>query len=163
MNTLKALGPATKILKTDISGAFRHVRIDPGDLDFKFKEKFYLDLMLPFGFHLSFFFSKLSNTIRYIMAKYGHPYLSKYIDDLIYCGLPSKIDSAYQFLLNLLQELGLDISDKKLHPPDTKFVCLGILFDTVNRTISMLPEKLQDIIQICTEWSDKRSCTKNQL
>ena len=102
--TLKALGPATKILKPDISGAFRHVCIDLGDLDFTFKEKFYLDLMLPFGFHLSLFFSKLSNSIRYIMAKYGHPYLSNYIDDLIYCGLPSKIDSAYQFLLNLLQK-----------------------------------------------------------
>ena len=60
------------------------------------------------------------------MTKYGYPYLSNYCDDLIYCGLPSKIDSAYQFLLNLLQELGLDISDKKLHPPDTKVVCLGI-------------------------------------
>ena len=70
------------------------------------------------------------------MAQYGHPYLHNYIDDLLYCGLPSKIHSAYDFLHQLLQELGLDISHKKLHPPDTLMVCLGILFDTVNRTIS---------------------------
>ena len=31
--TLNRLGPATKIFKIDISRAFRHIRIDPGDLD----------------------------------------------------------------------------------------------------------------------------------
>ena len=97
------------------------------------------------------------------MAQHGHPDLHNYIDDLLYFGLPSKIQSAYEFLLQLLQELGLNISAKKLHPPDTQVVCLGILFDTVNRTISILPEKLQEIIQTCKVWSNKRSCKKNQL
>ena len=46
------------------------------------------------------------------MAQHGHPHLHNYIDDLLYCGLPSKIYSAYEFLLQLLQELGLDISAK---------------------------------------------------
>ena len=97
------------------------------------------------------------------MAQHGHPYLNNYIDDLLYCGLPSKIHSIYEFLLQLLQELGLDISDKTLHPPDTQVVCLGTLFDTVNRTISIPPEKLQETIQTCEEWLDKRNYTKNQL
>ena len=44
---------------------------------------------------------------------YSRPNLSNYIDDLIYCGLPSKIDSAYQVLTELFRELGLDISEKK--------------------------------------------------
>ena len=96
------------------------------------------------------------------MNQHGHLYLHNYIDDLLYCGLPSKIHSAYEFLFQLLQELGLDISDKKLHPPDTQVVCLGILFDTVNRTISIPPKKSQEIIQTCKKWSDKRYCTKNQ-
>ena len=97
------------------------------------------------------------------MTQHGHPYLHNYIDDLLYCGVPSKIHAAYEFLLQLLQELGLDISYKKLHPPDTQVACLGILFDTVNRTISIPPGKLQEIIRTCNQWSDKRSYTKSQL
>ena len=42
-----------------------------------------------------------------------------------YCGLPSNIGQSYQFLLDLLQDLGLDISIKKLCPPSTKVICLG--------------------------------------
>ena len=89
------------------------------------------------------------------MAQHDHPDLHNYIDDLLYFGLPSKNHSAYKFLLQLLQELGLDISAKNLHPPDTQVVCLGILFDTVNRTISIPPEKLQEIIRTCKNWQIK--------
>ena len=83
------------------------------------------------------------------MNKNGHNALINYIDDLIYCGLPSNIGYSYQFLLNLLQELRLDISAKKLCPPSTKVVCLGIMFDTVNRSISIPDQKLQEICQTC--------------
>ena len=120
VNHLNALGPAAKIFKVDINRAFRHVMIDLGDIELlglRFRDKYYANLTLPFGFRLgSIFFSKLSDSIRYIMVHHGHPYLHNYIDDLLYCGLPSKIHSAYEFLLQLLQELGLDISDKNLHP-----------------------------------------------
>ena len=59
------------------------------------------------------------------MTKNDHNLLLNYIDDLIYCGLPTTINSSYQYLLNLLQELGFDISRKKLCLPDTQVVCLG--------------------------------------
>ena len=83
----------------------------------------------------AFFLSKISDAVRYIMNKNGHNALLNYIDDLIYCGLPSNIGSSYKFLLDLPQDLGLDISAKKLCPPNTKVTCLGIMFDTVNRTL----------------------------
>ena len=68
------------------------------------------------------------------MQQKGYPCLQNYIDDLIYIGLPSSIDRAYLSLLDLLQEIGLKISNKKLHPPDTEVVCLRILIDTMHRT-----------------------------
>ena len=70
----------------------------------------------------------------------GHNALMNYIDDLIYWALPSKIHKAYQFLLILLAELGLNISQKKLHPPDTKITCLVIESDTKNRIMSIPSE-----------------------
>ena len=76
------------------------------------------------------------------MKNNGHIALLNYISDLIYCGLPSKIDPTYIFLLQLLQDFGSDISQKKLQPPDTKVICLSILFNIKTRTISTPIPKL---------------------
>ena len=163
---LKPLGPGALIYKVDISRAFRHLRIDPGDLDLLglHHKSYYLDGSLAFGFrHGSFFFQKCSDAIRYIMTKFGYPNLLNYIDDLIYIGLPSNITASYDFLLHLLQELGLDISENKLVAPSTSVVCLGILVDSVNQTISIPKEKLAEIVKLCNTWTDKTSCTKSHL
>ena len=82
-----------------------------------------------------------------------------YIDDLIYTGLPSEIHNSYQFL----QELGLDISVTKLSQPDTSVISLGILVDSVNQTISIPEEKLQEIITTIKKWSLKTCCSKTAL
>ena len=116
VHKLNTLGPAAKIFNVDISRAFRHIHIDPGDIDLlglHHNNSYYIDLSLPFGFRLgSFFFQKLSDAVCYIMNKNGHDVLLNYIDDLIYCGLPSSIHQAYEFLISLLQDFGLDISAK---------------------------------------------------
>ena len=102
-------GPAARIFKVDISRTFRHIHIDPGDIDLlelTHRDQLYVDLSLPFGFRLgAFFLQKISNVIHYIMQQKGYPYLQNYIDDLIYIGSPSSVDQAYQSLLDLLQEL----------------------------------------------------------
>ena len=108
-------------MKVDISQTSGHMQIDPGDIDLlglHQKGKLYLDLSLPLAFRLGvFFFIKVTYAVRIIMNKNGHNALLNYIDDLIYCGLPSTISRSYQFLLDLLQELGLYISNMKLCPP----------------------------------------------
>ena len=97
------------------------------------------------------------------MANHGFPGLYNYIDDLIFTGLPSKLHLAYEFLQNLLSDPGLDISYKKLVPLSTSVVCLGILIDTVARTISILPKKLQDIVNMCKNCETKTYCSKKHL
>ena len=110
---LNSIGPAANNFKVNISRAFRHIRIDPGDIDLlglQHQGKYFIDLSLPFGYKLgSFFFMKISDAVRYIMNNNGHAMLN-YSDDLIYTAVPSTIHKSYQFLLNLLQQLGLDIS-----------------------------------------------------
>ena len=83
------------------------------------------------------------------MGKNCHIALLNYINYLIYCGLPSSLCQTYHLLLDLLQCLGLDISTKKLYPPDTKIICLGTLFDMVNKTLSILDKTVQEIFQVC--------------
>ena len=85
------------------------------------------------------------------------------MDDIIYCGTPSQIHPAFQFLVDLLDQLGLTLNSKKLVAPTTSKVCLGILIDTKTRTMSVPSEKLENIIYMCTDWQNKKYCTKQEL
>ena len=108
------LGKGSKIFKVDISRAFRHVPIDPGDLDFLglYWENYFLDFALPFGSkHGSSIFQRISDAVRYIMKQEGHS-VWNYIDDFLCISLPSKIDKTYIRLQELLAELGLSVSAK---------------------------------------------------
>ena len=97
------------------------------------------------------------------MKWFGYLNLLNYIDDRVYIGLPSEIEASYQCLLDLLQQLGLEISRKELVAPCTAAICLGILVNLVNLTISIPDEKLKEIVEICQVWRSKRTCTKTQL
>ena len=51
---IKKLGPGSLLYKVDISRAFRHLRIDPGDIDLLgiLHRDLFLDGSLPFGFRV---------------------------------------------------------------------------------------------------------------
>ena len=159
------LGRGCKIFKVDISRAFCHNPIDPRDLDLLglYWSKYFIDFLLPFGFkHGSSIFQRISDGVRFMMRKEGHQ-VWNYIDDFLCISLPSKINQSYVRLQELLAELGLTVSDKKLVTPSTKVVCLGILVDTVQCTVSIPPDKLHSIKQLCHSWSTKHTCTKKEL
>ena len=71
------------------------------------------------------------------------PNLFNYIDDLIYMGLTSDVHSAFHFLKDLLAELGLHISFKKLVPPSTSVVCLGILVELISNPASISTDRVR--------------------
>ena len=166
-DSLRKLGPSAQIYKVDIRRAFRQIKVDPADIDLlgiKFDQKYYIHRSIPFGFcHGSQIFQRCTDAIRHIMASNGFHTFFNYIDDLIYIGLPSEIQTSFQFLINLLQHLGLHISTKKLVPPATSVVCLGILIDSVNKTVSIPPDKLSQINAMCRDWNDKTYCSKKDL
>ena len=160
------LGPGSLLCKIDISRAFRQLKVDPGDINLLGLklDSYYIDQSVPFGYrHGSIFFEKVTDSIRYIMRKHGFPDLFNYVDDIIYCGTPSEITPAFKFLTHLIHQLGLDINPKKLVAPTTSMICLGILVDTRTRTMSVPPEKLQNIARMCVEWQNKKFCSKREL
>ena len=63
-----------------------------------------------------------------------------YIDDFLGYGTP-----------DIMTQLGMTVSKKKLVAPTTKAVCLDILIDTVEGTVANPPEKLQDIKNMVKE------------
>ena len=86
-----------------------------------------------------------------------------YIDDILGIDLPSKIDASFDALCHLLPELGFQISKKKLEPPTTALNCLGIMIDTKTFTMSIPPAKLKEIMDMCSQWTNKKYCSKRQL
>ena len=66
-------------------------------------------------------------------------------------------------LLDVMKQLGITVSEKKLVAPTTRAVCLGILIDTVDGTVAIPPEKLQDIKNMVKQWKGKKYCTKREL
>ena len=86
-----------------------------------------------------------------------------YIDDVIGFGTVSTATPSNNALFQLLQELGFEISTKKLEQPCTKATCLGVEIDTENFTVSVPQEKLENIQKICESWKSKNKCNKKEL
>ena len=86
-----------------------------------------------------------------------------YIDDYVGFGVPSVARASFASLFALMKDLGLNVSEKKLVPPSTQVVCLGILIDTEKGTVSIPPEKLHQVTDMVNEWLAKETCTKRQL
>ena len=162
---LAKLGPGAHIYKIDISRAFRHLKMDPFDYDLLGLNwnGVYVDTCLPFGArHGSQFFQRVSDAVRHVMRCRGFDVIN-YIDDFLGFGTPIVAQASYDTLRNVMGELGLTISQKKLVPPATKAVCLGVLIDTEAGTISIPDDKLRSVRDMVNAWAVKTHCTKRQL
>ena len=164
-NELKHLGRDARLYKVDVSRAFRHVKVDPGDYDLLglHWRGAYVDTCLPFGTqHGSQIFQCLSDAVRFMMRQKGFCVID-YIDDYVGVGIPGVAHDSYNCLVELMRQLGLTISKKKLVPPSTQVVCLGVLIDTERGSISITDEKLTQSCDTVKQWQGKRICTKRQL
>ena len=112
--------------KIDVTRAFRHIRVDPGDYDLLglHWHGHYIDTCVPFGMrHGSQIFQRLSDAVRFMIRRRGFTVID-YIDDFV--GIAHE---SYVTLLELMARLGLSVSEKKLVSPSTRAVCLGVLID----------------------------------
>ena len=86
-----------------------------------------------------------------------------YLDDLIGVAPPESASTVYDDLGVLLSDLGLVENHMKAAPPATSQLVLGILIDTVDMTLSVGPDRLQDTIVLLQVWLKKSRCTKVEL
>ena len=97
---LARLGRGAHIYKVDVSRAFRHLKMDPYNYDL-----------------LGLSWNGTSRGFDVI----------NYIDDFLGFGTPDITQASYDTLRNIMEDLGLTISQKKLVPPATKAVGLFAL------------------------------------
>ena len=165
IRAVSKFGRGSYIAKIDVSRAFKHLAIDPGDIDLLglHWRQYFIELSLVFGYKRgSDLFQRLSDSIRYIMASEGF-YILNYLDDHLIFGPKDKCQKGFNRLTNLLKELGLTINEKKNVTPATKVVCLGVMVDTTDFTVSVPEEKLASIKILLRNWSDTKSCSKKKF
>ena len=77
---------------------------------------------------------------------------------------PSTASEHYALSGSLLHALGLQESPHKVCPPSTKMTCLGVLFDTVNFTMSITPDCLRELQDdLLPRWLRQKSASKTEL
>ena len=91
------------------------------------------------------------------------PKKTNFIDDFIGSATKSQADTAFDALYSLLVDLGFTLSKKKLVPPTTKYICLGVEIDTENFTLSIPEEKLKGTTELYQKWRHMVTCTMREL
>ena len=70
---------------------------------------------------------------------------------------------AYLSLGNLLQELGLEENIPKACPPSTIQIVLGIEINTIEGTLSVPKDRMEEILELMTKWRKKVKTNKVDL
>ena len=159
-------GPGCHLFKRDLARAYRQLVIDPVDyplLGFSWRGELFFDVVPPFGMRSSAMMcQRLTNAINYIMQNLNYHTIN-YLDDFGGADEPQKADKAFETLGRLLENLKIDESNEKACKPNTSMVFLGTLFDTVDMTISVPEEKINEIMNLLPIWMHKQTISKKQL
>ena len=119
---LTQLGQSTPMSKTDLSRAFRQLKVEPCDypmLCLLWNDKYFTDSSVAFGHRIGGLGCiRLVESFRYLHRKNGY-YMIEYLDDMMSAETPDKIHDSYSALLNLLKDLNVPISLSKLEPSQT--------------------------------------------
>ena len=161
------LGPGCLLFKRDLKRAYRQLPVDPFDyplLGYSWRDKLFFDVRLPMGLRsAAMACQRVTNAVCFMLSRVGCNVLS-YLDDFMGISAPRTAFDDYALTGSLLQALGLQESSHKACPPSTRVTCLGVLFDTINFTMSVTPERLLELqTELLPKWLTKKSATKTEL
>ena len=148
---IQKFGPGCLLFKTDLSRAYRQLPVDPRDyhhLGYCFDKLIFFDTVFAFGLRpATLGCQRTTNAVTYLYTHQGY-FCTNYVDDFGGCDSSSRAADAFHALKKLLLILGFETSTDKDCPPSTLMVFLGILFDTINMTMSIPQAKLDELLQI---------------
>ena len=145
---VKAVGPGDLMYKRDLCRAYHQIWTDPFDVlyqGFFWQQAFYFDTVLVMGCTSSAYIcQQVTSALVYIHNSWG-ALCTNYLDDFIGVAPPKRAEKDFHKLGWLLQDIGVWESQHKACPPSLIMIVLGILFNTINMTISISPERVDDI------------------
>ena len=161
------LGPGCLLFKRDLKRAYRQLPVDPFDyplLGYSWRDKLFFDVRLAMGLRsAAMACQRVTNAVCFMLSRVGCNVLS-YLDDFMGISAPRSAFDDYALTGSLLQALGLHESSHKACPPLTRVTCLGVLFNTINFTMSVTPDRLLELqTDLLPKWLTKKSATKTEL
>jgi len=127
------LGPGALMAKFDVEAAYRDVPVHPSHrvlLGMKWRDQFYVDLVLPFGLRSApFIFNSIADMVeRILVNSYQIPDLLHYLDDFITAGPAQSLQCTQNLAtaLEVCQQLGLPLHPGKCVGPCKVLIVLGI-------------------------------------
>ena len=168
------IAPGYYLGKVDLANAYRSVGLHPsnygatgikwrfhGDSDYTYM----VDTRMCFGGRRSpEIFHKLSQAVRAIMAAQGYPNIVAYADDfLIVSESAEQCRQATLTLVRILRRLGFHINYNKVLGPSQILTFLGIELNTVDMTLALPQDKMDDIQRVLRRRITQRKCTKREL
>ena len=162
---VQKIGTKAKLFKRDLTGAFKQIKVCPGDihlLGFMHNQLFYFDVTLPQGLTNSCYIcQRVTDMIMYIYAKHG--FLgTNYLDDMGDAQHENIAQQAYLTLGHVLQKVGAKEAMSKATPPASRMTFLGTLIDANKMRIEVMPERLIEIRQELAQWLTKTHTTVHQ-
>ena len=160
------LGQGYYMFKIDLSGYFRQIPLDPRDyslIGYVIDGNIYFDKVLLMGMRSApYIAQRITNAITYIHRSLSY-FLLNYVDDFFGAEVKTKVWQAYTALTQLLENLRVETSKKKIVPPTTRLEFLGITFDTNNMTMEILGDKLKEIKQELNTWLLRTAATRREI
>ena len=163
------LGKGAFMSKIDIESAYRCIPVRPADwplLGLQWQDQLYFDIVMQFGLaSATAIFEWFSSAAEFIATKVlVIRALVHYVDDFMnmettHGACQQQLDS----LLALFAELGIPVSPKKIELPSQSMIFLGILFNSIDMTISLDESRVADIKAMLAEWTTRRSASKEEL
>ncbi|KAG1925038.1 proline and serine-rich protein 1-like [Pimephales promelas] len=166
---IKIAGRGAWMAKVDITSAFKVMPIHPDSwhlFGVNWRGKFYFSVRLTFGCKSSpKIFDTLSEAICWILSNnYAIPHLLHLLDDFLIISPHDAIPAAHLVRVQkVFAELGIPLAQEKTTGPTTSIEFLGINLDSVNFQASLPKEKIDRIILIAANFTDRSKCSKREL
>ena len=154
---IKKLGKGALMGKFDIKGAFRLLRIFPGDfplLGIKLSNHYYIDKMAPMGLKISCAaWEAFATFLNWLIKQRSGPNndcVDHYLDDYIFAGpgLSNNCLCLMQQFSLLCKELNIPIATEKTVWPCTCLTYLGYQLNSVTFEIKMPEDKVQHTLRL---------------
>ena len=163
---VKAVGPEALMYKRDLHRAYHQIWTDPFDVPhqgFFWQGAFYLDTVLVMGCTSSAYICQwVTSALAHIHNSWG-ALCTNYLDDFIGVAPLNKAKKDFHKLSWLLQDIGVWESEHKACLPSSLMVVLGIIFNIIDMTISISPERVDEIQAELDSWHNRAKMSCKQL
>ena len=164
-----SMGRGTLLAKIDIEHAYRNVPVHTEDrllLVMQWREKFYMDTVLPFGLRSApKIFSAVADALEWILLQAGVTFIIHYLDDYLTMGKEhtKECENNLALIQQICAWLGFPLKAEKMEGPTEILIFLGILIDTLRMELRLPQEKLAELKSLIAQWKYKQASTKRQL